>query len=178
MRIRKPSDIPGSDITPENVFLNRRRFMQQSAVLGAGLGLSTQSNAGLQADDGITPEVIATNYNNFYEFGTDKSDPVQYAHNLTIDPWTVTVSGEANKTGKFAFEDIVKGLTPEERIYRFRCVEAWSMVVPWQGIELKSILQQFEPTSNAKYVEFKTLVRPSEMRGQGGYLSSIDWALC
>jgi sulfoxide reductase catalytic subunit YedY len=179
MLIRKPPDIPGSEITPESVYLNRRQFLQQSAVLGvgmgAGMGLSAQAVAGLQADDSVTPEVIATTYNNFYEFGTDKSDPAQYAHNLTTDPWTVTVSGEANKTGKFAFEDIIKGLTSEERIYRFRCVEAWSMVVPWQGIELKSILQQFEPTSKAKFVEFKTLVRPSEMRGQGGFFSSIDW---
>lgn len=85
------------------------------------------------------------------------------------------MSGEAKKTGKFAFEDIIKGLTSEERIYRFRCVEAWSMVVPWQGIPLKVILEQFEPNGDAKYVEFKTLVRPSEMRGQNGYFSSIDW---
>ena len=178
MLIRKAPRIPGSEITPEGVYLNRRRFIQQSALLGAGVGAGLTGpavQAGLQPDHDITPEELATRYNNLYEFCTDKRDPAQYAHNLTTDPWTVRVSGEANKTGKFAFEDIIKGLTAEERIYRFRCVEAWSMVVPWEGIPLKSILEQFEPTGKAKFVEFKTLVRPSEMRGQNGYFSSIDW---
>jgi sulfoxide reductase catalytic subunit YedY len=182
MLIRKPSDVLSSEITAENIYHKRRDFMSSSAVIGggllagaAGVGLSAPASAALQADDTVTPEAIATSYNNFYEFGTDKSDPAEYAHALTTDPWTVTVSGEAKKTGEFAFEDIVKGMTSEERIYRFRCVEAWSMVVPWQGIPLKAILEQFEPNGNAKYVEFKTLVRPSEMRGQNGYFSSIDW---
>lgn len=174
MLIRKPADIPSYEITPESAYLNRRRFITAAGTLAAG-ALTTPAWAGLQPDDDITPEQIATTYNNFYEFGTDKSDPARYAHNLTTDPWSVKVSGEANKTGEFAFEDIVKGLTAEERIYRFRCVEAWSMVVPWEGIPLKSILEQFEPTSNAKYVEFKTLVRPSEMRGQRSLFSNIDW---
>ena len=116
-----------------------------------------------------------TSYNNFYEFGTDKSDPVNHAHNMVVEPWTVKVSGRANKTGQFSYEDIVKGFVPEERVYRFRCVEAWSMVVPWLGIPLKKILEQFEPHGDAKYVEFKTLYRPSEMRGQRSYFSSIDW---
>lgn len=175
MLIKKPIDIPTSQITPEHSYLNRRTFIAQSGVVGAGLALSGSVRAGLQPDDDITPEKIATSYNNFYEFGTDKSDPAQYAHSLTTDPWRVTVSGEANKTGEFEFSDIINGLTPEERIYRLRCVEAWSMVVPWEGIPLKSILQQFEPTGNAKFVEFKTLVRPAEMPGQRAIFNSIDW---
>jgi methionine sulfoxide reductase catalytic subunit len=175
MLIRKPSDIPGSEITPERIFLNRRQWLKNSGVIASGIALPLSVQAGLQADDTITPERIATTYNNFYEFGTGKDDPARHAHNLTTNPWTVSVSGEAKKTGEFAFEDIIKGLIPQERIYRFRCVEAWSMVVPWQGIELRKILEQFEPNGNAKYVEFKTLVRPSEMRGQRDVFTNIDW---
>ena len=175
-------DLPSSEITSESSFLNRRQFIGKSGLSAGALGLSalglaapSSAKAGLQSDDDITPEEIVTTYNNFYEFGTGKNDPAQYAHEMTIDPWAVEVSGAAKKTGKFAFEDLIKGLTAEERIYRFRCVEAWSMVVPWMGIPLKDILEQFEPTGDAKYVEFRTLVRPSEMRGQRGFFSSIDW---
>jgi sulfoxide reductase catalytic subunit YedY len=183
MLIGKSDKIKSSEITPETAYLNRRQFMGRSATLGAGaiagatagLGASTAAQAGLQSDDTITPERIITSYNNFYEFGTDKGDPVKYAHELSTDPWSVKVSGEAKKTGEFAYEDIIKGLTAEERVYRFRCVEAWSMVVPWMGIPLKAILDQFEPTGDARYVEFKTLYRPSEMRGQKAVFSTIDW---
>ena len=175
MLIRKPDRILGSEITPETVYYNRRQFMAASSAGLASLALPTMAKAGLQEDDEITPEEIVTQYNNFYEFGTDKGDPAAYAHEMTTDPWSVTVSGEANKTGTFAFEDIIKGLDVEERVYRFRCVEAWSMVVPWMGIPLKDVLAQFEPTGNAKFVEFETLYRPSEMRGQQGFFSSIDW---
>ena len=137
MLIRKPAYIPGSEITPETIYKQRRKFMGQSVALIAGSGLTGRApsvQAGLQKDDDITPEQIVTQYNNFYEFGTDKSDPYANAGALTTDPWTVSVSGEAKKTGDFAFEDIIKGLTQEERIYRFRCVEAWSMVVPWLSL--------------------------------------------
>ncbi len=175
MLTRKVPKIRSSEITSESIYLTRRKFVQQGVIAGAGLSFGSHANAGLQSNDDITPERIVTSYNNFYEFGTDKSDPAKNAHQLTTDPWTVNVSGEAKKTGKFAFEDIVAGLDRQERIYRFRCVEAWSMVVPWVGISLKEILQQFEPNGNAKYVEFKTLVRPSEMPGQRGIFSSIDW---
>ena len=171
----KPAPIPSSEITPEALFLNRRAFIKNGAVLAAGASVAAPAIAGLQSDDDITPERIATSYNNFYEFGTDKGDPARYAHELTTDPWRVTVSGEAGKTGEFEFADIIKGMTVEERIYRFRCVEAWSMVVPWMGIPLKKILQQFEPTGNARYVEFKTLLRPAEMRGQRSFFSGIEW---
>ena len=175
MLIRKPNPILGSEITPETVYHNRRQFMTASAAGFASLALPSIAMGGLQEDDEITPENIVTQYNNFYEFGTDKSDPAAYAHEMTTDPWSVKVSGEANKTGTFAFEDIIKGFDVEERVYRFRCVEAWSMVVPWMGIPLKDVLAQFEPTGNAKFVEFETLYRPSEMRGQQGFFSSIDW---
>ena len=133
----RPTSIPSSEITPEEVYLNRRAFMQKSVLLAAGTSLAMPAVAGLQPDDDITPEAIATSYNNFYEFGTDKGDPARYAHALTTDPWRVTVSGEAAKTGEFEFSDIIKGMAVEERIYRLRCVEAWSMVVPWMGIQLK-----------------------------------------
>jgi sulfoxide reductase catalytic subunit YedY len=175
MLIRKPPAIPSSEITPEQIYRDRRRFITAGAAGLATAALSPILQAGLQPDDTVTPESIVTQYNNFYEFGTDKSDPAAYAHEMTTDPWTVTVSGEANKTGEFAFEDIIKGMDVEERIYRFRCVEAWSMVVPWMGIPLKDVLAQFEPTGNAKFVEFETLYRPEEMRGQRGFFSSIDW---
>jgi sulfoxide reductase catalytic subunit YedY len=94
---------------------------------------------------------------------------------LTIDPWSVGVAGEANRTGTFALEDLLKGLTEEDRVYRFRCVEAWSMVVPWRGVPLKALLEKFEPTGKAKFVEFTTLKRPSEMRGQRSLFTGIDW---
>ena len=178
MLIRKPTDIPSSEITSETIYLQRRKFMGQSAAIiaAAGFGLPAPIvKAGLQEDDDVTPEQIVTQYNNFYEFGTGKSDPFENAGALTTDPWTVSVSGDAKKTGDFAFEDIIKGLTPQERIYRFRCVEAWSMVVPWMGIPLKQVLEQFEPTGDAKYVVFKTLYRPEEMVGQRSFFSSIDW---
>jgi sulfoxide reductase catalytic subunit YedY len=175
MLIRNPPHVASSEITPEAVYLGRRRFMAQSLAVGAGLGLGLPVSAGLQPDDQLTPESIVTSYNNFYEFGTAKTDPAEHAHALTTDPWSVKVSGEANKAGEFAYEDIIRGFDAEERVYRFRCVEAWSMVVPWLGIPLKDVLQRFEPTGNAKYVEFKTLLRPSEMVGQRGVFSSIDW---
>ncbi len=176
MLIKTQPSIPASEITSETAYLNRRKFLAgTAAAVGGSLVAAPGAYAGLQEDDEITPEAIVTSYNNFYEFGTGKSDPAEYAHALTTDPWTVKVSGHAKKTGEFAYEDIVKGLTPEERVYRFRCVEAWSMVVPWLGIPMKRILEQFEPTGDAKYVRFETLVRPSEMRGQRGFFSNIDW---
>ncbi|HAL42625.1 MAG TPA: protein-methionine-sulfoxide reductase catalytic subunit MsrP [Gammaproteobacteria bacterium] len=175
MLIKKSTRISSTEITPESVYRSRRDFIGKSAALIAGAGLLGRANAGLQPDDELTPEEIVTQYNNFYEFGTDKGDPVKHAGALTTDPWTVTVSGAANKTGEFAYEEVVKGLVAEERVYRFRCVEAWSMVVPWLGIPLVDILKQFEPTGSAKYVEFKTLYRPEEMPGQNSFFSSIDW---
>ncbi len=114
-----------------------------------------------------------TTYNNFYEFGTDKADPVRRSGKFKTQPWTVTVSGEAAKTGTFTLEDILKPHALEERVYRLRCVEAWSMVVPWVGFPLGDLLRRFEPTSKAKYVAFKTVLRPSEMPGQR--FPVLDW---
>lgn len=180
MLIAKPADIPSHEITPEAVFWSRRRFMQGVAagsalVATGGPAFAALSADGRNTDEALTPEAIVTGYNNFYEFGMDKSDPARYSDRLTTRPWSVKVSGEATRTGEFDIEDLVKGLTPEERIYRFRCVEAWSMVVPWMGIPLKDILTRLEPTSNAKYVELTTLLRPSEMPGQKSLFTSIDW---
>ena len=176
MLIRKPDSIPGSEITPEATYLSRRRFVRDLSIGSVGLAAANIVRANIKPlDEPLTPEKIITSYNNFYEFGTDKGDPVRHAHQLTTTPWKVKVTGEVAKPGEYDYEDLVKGLTPEERVYRFRCVEAWSMVVPWMGIPLKPLLQRLEPTGNAKYVEFTTLVRPSEMPGQRSLFTGIDW---
>jgi sulfoxide reductase catalytic subunit YedY len=179
--IRKPNDIPSSEITPEQHFHDRRSLVRALGLAaGAALvpGTIRAKAPPFEApgiEEPLTPEEIVTGFNNFYEFGTDKSDPVRHAHRLTTTPWRVKVSGEAGKTGEFDYEDLIAGLTAEERIYRFRCVEAWSMVVPWQGIPLGRILDRLEPNSNARFVEFTTLYRPEEMPGQKAIFSSIDW---
>lgn len=182
MLIKKPSDIKSSEITDQKHYKNRRKFIQ------AGLGLSAaaaipglwlppavqaarEKLAGVKktafgSDLKLTSYDDVTTYNNFYEFGTDKSDPAKYAHTLKPGPWTVTVEGEVGKPGQYNFEDLVKASTLEERIYRFRCVEAWSMVIPWVGISLADMIKRFEPTSRAKYVEFTTLYDPKQMPGQ------------
>ena len=168
MRIHKTQKISSNEITPESIFHDRRSFIGKSIALASGslAMLPSLSFSGLHEDDAITPEKIVTSYNNFYEFGTDKSDPANYADDLSVDPWTVTVSGRAKKTGKFAFEDITKGLIPEERVYRFRCVEAWSMVIPWVGIPLVDIIKTFKPLSSATHVKFETLHDRKRMPGQ------------
>ncbi len=128
-----------------------------------------------RADDPLTPYQDVTSYNNFYEFGTGKKDPASLAKDFVTDPWSLTVEGEAEKTGKFTLEDILKPHAIEERIYRFRCVEAWSMVVPWLGFSLADLLRRFQPTSKAKYVLFETLHDPKRMIGQRSQFSLIDW---
>ena len=187
MLIKPPADIKPSEITPEAIYRSRRRFLGGSAAAAAGIvagpavGLPASWLAerdlapGIDIGEELTSESDATQYNNFYEFGTDKSDPARYAHEMTVDPWTVKVSGEVAKPGEIGLEDMLAGIDLEERIYRLRCVEAWSMVIPWIGFPVKKLLDKFEPTGNAKYVEFKTLVRPEEMRGQRALFSSIDW---
>ena len=187
MFIKPGADIKPSEITPEHVYRSRRKFMAESLAL-AGVGTAVPAAAlpaawlaerTVAADEpmgeAMTSERDATMYNNFYEFGSDKGDPAEHAHALTVDPWTVEVSGEVAKPGKIGLEDMLSGIDLEERIYRLRCVEAWSMVIPWIGFPLKKVIDKFEPTGNAKYVEFKTLKRPDEMRGQRSYFSSIDW---
>jgi len=180
--------IHSSEITPEPVFLNRRSLIKSAGGLASAAVASSMApaKASTQAlayapagdrslEDELTPFNAVTSYNNFYEFGTDKDDPARYAESMTIDPWSVKVGGLVNQPGQLHLEDLLTGFDLEERIYRFRCVEAWSMVVPWMGIPLKNILQQFEPTGDAKYVVFKTLYRPEEMVGQRSFFSSIDW---
>jgi len=175
MRPRLPAAPRWYEISNEQWVLNRREFAKATGLGLLASALPSVSHASLQPDDEVTPEGIVTQYNNFYEFGMDKGDPAENAHKLTTEPWTVEVAGEAAKTGKFSIEDVLKGLTVEERIYRFRCVEAWSMVVPWQGISLRKVLEKFEPNGNAKFVEFTTLKRPTEMVGQRASFSGIDW---
>jgi len=185
MIIRRPrpedyARILPSEITPEATYLNRRQVLKAAVAAGliAGVGLeSAPSRAALTKLNYTHNDKFSviekpnsfediTNYNNYYEFGTDKSDPAANAGNFKPTPWSIKVGGEAETTGNFTLEDILKPHALEERIYRFRCVEAWSMVIPWVGFPLKDLLARFKPTSKAKYVAFKTIVRPSEMPGQ------------
>ena len=183
MLIKPPADIKPSEITPESVYNSRRRFLQASAAIAAlpAAALPTswlaerQVRAAQAIGEELTSESDATRYNNFYEFGSDKDDPAQHAHEMTVDPWTVEVAGEVARPGKIGLEELLAGIDLEERIYRLRCVEAWSMVIPWIGLPVKKVLDRFGPTGSAKFVEFRTLHRPEEMRGQRSYLSSIDW---
>ncbi|MDG1170232.1 MAG: protein-methionine-sulfoxide reductase catalytic subunit MsrP [Sulfitobacter sp.] len=151
------------DVTPEAAFMNRRQVM---AGLAAGVGLAGVGGAA-HAQDVLVPNSYEdiTQYNNYYEFGTGKDDPAANAHRLTTAPWTVKIDGLVDAPGDYAFGDIMKAMTIEERIYRFRCVEAWSMVIPWNGFELADLLQMVGVQSGAKYVAFETALRPDEMPG-------------
>nr|WP_232219949.1 protein-methionine-sulfoxide reductase catalytic subunit MsrP [Pseudogulbenkiania sp. MAI-1] len=175
MLIKKPSDIPPSEITPEPVYLNRRAFM----LGAAGLLLSAETLAALAARKSplSTSEPLnslkdITSYNNYYEFGTDKADPAANAGRLKTRPWNVVVDGDVMKPRSFGIEELLK-FPQEERIYRLRCVEGWSMVIPWIGFPLASLLKQVQPTGKAKYVAFETLQRPAEMPGQQRRV--LDW---
>lgn len=194
MKKFRPFDYPqidSSEITPESVWLNRRNLIK-AATAGAGIAAMgetlakgsepvplnyspAQDGTPSKAKEDLTPYDAATTYNNFYEFGTDKSDPARYSDAMTTDPWEIKVYGLVNKPGKLHLEDIMSGFDLEERIYRFRCVEAWSMVVPWIGFPLSKLLERFDPKAEGKYVEFKTLYRRSEMRGTRSFTSVIDW---
>ena len=179
--IRRAADVPSSEITPESLYLGRREFLAALGVLGlnalpavrrAPPGVRQQEPQapgkpyGLQKDDLPTPWEDVTGYNNFYEFGTDKEDPKANAQAFRTRPWTVTVDGLVNKPAQYALEDFIKPSALEDRIYRHRCVEAWSMVVPWRGFPLADVLRRAEPTSQAKYVAFTTLHDPRQMPGQ------------
>jgi len=169
------SKLSYSQVTPKADFLNRRQIMAGVASLGIAPMLAGQANAkslafaksDYKVDADITPQDAATTYNNYYEFGTGKTDPAKYAGVLTTDPWSVEIGGLVNNPGKFALEDILKDVNLEERIYRFRCVEAWSMVVPWIGFQLSDLIAKADPMGDAKYVAFETLNRPDEMPGIG-----------
>jgi methionine sulfoxide reductase catalytic subunit len=186
MLIRTPADIRPSEITPEAIYQQRREFLRAGALAGCGLvtgsgfGFSTGGEpsvtetptlAGVvkgpfSTDEAQTPFTDATSYNNFYEFGTGKSDPAAQAGSLVTRPWTVTVSGACEAPGEYHYEDIIREQQLEERIYRLRCVEAWSMVIPWVGIPLAKVLERFRPDSRARFVAFRTLHDPQQMPGQ------------
>jgi sulfoxide reductase catalytic subunit YedY len=187
MLIRRPPDIPESEVTDEGLYINRRQFIRRAATAGAGLGLAATvpplaacgSDAGAAGsavamlDDELTPYDVVTSYNNFYEYGTGKDDPAKNAHTLNPRPWTITVEGECNKPGVYDVEDLLKRYPAEERIYRLRCVEAWSMVIPWLGFPLGDFINDLEPTSRAQFVELRTLYDPEQMPGQRRAV--LDW---
>jgi len=217
MIIKTRKAIPSSEITPENVYRNRRKFLKDSAniALGAaGAGMlspaamaqtgdalfarapadinlaskpqwlvekvaartDAPASGPYNTDEALTPFEDVTTYNNFYEFGTGKGDPSSNARDFQVEPWTVEVAGECAKPGSYTLEDILKPHTFEERVYRMRCVEAWSMVVPWVGFSLGDLLGRFEPNGNARYVAFQTLVDPDQMPAQRSRFASIDWS--
>ncbi|WP_370229167.1 protein-methionine-sulfoxide reductase catalytic subunit MsrP [Cognatishimia sp.] len=171
MAYRWKNDLTHDDVTPHAAFMNRRQIMAGLA----GAGLATTVGAGQAKAATLEPDSfeVITTYNNFYEFGTGKDDPAKNAHTLTTSPWTVKIDGLVDNPGDYSFEDIMSKMTIEERIYRFRCVEAWSMVVPWNGFELADLLNMAGVKSRAKYVAFETLVRPEEMPGQR--FRTLDW---
>ena len=189
MLIRKPDDIASSEITDEKQYLNRRSFIVAAGAAGAAAvgaawagGMLSPPVLGARGDvagdgaqaarypaqegDKLNSYEDITSYNNFYEFGTDKDDPKAHAHALRTRPWTIEVTGLVKRPATYHFEDLVKPHKLQDRVYRLRCVEAWSMVIPWQGIPLAEMIRRFEPLPSAKYVAFTTLLRPSEMPGQ------------
>lgn len=214
MLIKKASDILPSEITPESVYQDRRRFIGGgvSLTLGAmagglslpvsaqGDGLRARAPSDLQrsapaswwepkfssikpastaggfaTNEALTPYRDVVSYNNFYEFGTDKGDPARYSGDFKTDPWSVAIEGEVDKPGVYTLEDILKPHDLEERIYRLRCVERWSMVIPWVGFPLADLIKRFQPTSKAKYVEFFTLQDANSFPGQRSRFTTIEW---
>jgi methionine sulfoxide reductase catalytic subunit len=180
MLIRKPPDVRSSEITPKRLYLGRRQMLgllsmaTVSALTGSadaetdpkhGTPLHVTSKM-VTTSDALTPYAAVTGYNNFYEFGIDKDDPTRNASAFTPLPWSVTVDGDCAKPGTYTLEDIVRPHSLEERIYRMRCVEGWSMVIPWVGFPLRDLLKRFEPNGNASFVEFTSVLRPTEMVGQ------------
>jgi sulfoxide reductase catalytic subunit YedY len=195
-RIRRLPEPPASEITPEALYLRRRDFLRGSALAAGALLLPGCAEAETQeahaadaarelralenlrpgpfgTDEERTPYADATRYNNFYEFGTGKEDPARYAGSLRPEPWSVVIDGEVAKPGRVPLETLLAPHPLEERVYRLRCVEAWSMVIPWVGFPLGDLLRRFEPTSDAKYVAFETLVDPEQMPGQRRAV--LDW---
>lgn len=186
-KYRFPQPAP-SEITPARVWHERRRLMAAGAMLAGGLAspvavsgarasslaaLAAKPNPEFMSVEKITEYVQATTYNNFYEFGMDKSDPERYAGQMKVSPWSVRIEGEVAKPGVFSIEDLLALQPMQERIYRMRCVEGWSMVIPWIGYPLSALLNQVQPTGNGKYVEFITDMQPDVMRGLSS--SVINW---
>jgi methionine sulfoxide reductase catalytic subunit len=185
MLIKPRSDIKSSEITDKKLYLNRREFIRTTTgtavaaaagMIGAealveakgaphGRKLPNIKKGAPSPDEKLNSWEDITSYNNYYEFGTDKSDPAATSGKFKTEPWTVTIDGECNKKGVWNLEDVLKGETLEERVYRHRCVEAWSMVIPWVGFPLANLIKRCEPTSKAKFVEFSTLYDPKQMPG-------------
>ncbi len=190
MLIKKPADIRPSEITSKDNYLNRRDFIRAGSIAGAvslvgpalgamvpderGAKLKNVGRSEFSTDEAPNSYEDVTTYNNFYEFGTSKADPALNSQDFDARPWSITVEGHAEKTGTFYFEDFIKPFDLEERIYRMRCVEAWSMVIPWVGISLADVVKHYQPTSRAKYVAFETLHDPVRMPGQKNRWS-LDW---
>jgi len=172
MLIRRPPDIPSREITPERAYLNRRAFLAAATVAAGGIaapGLLAAAGASRgrrPEDDPLTPYEDVTTYNNYYEFGTGKDDPSRNAVDFQPRPWSVEIGGEVARPATYDLEDILRRFPSQERIYRMRCVEAWSMVIPWQGFPLRDLLNWVQPTSRARFVEFTTLFAPDRMPGQ------------
>jgi sulfoxide reductase catalytic subunit YedY len=176
MLILRSHDIRPSEITDEALFWNRRRFLGAAAgavVAAVAPPLPSALLPAAPGDDELTPYDDITSYNNFYEFGLDKRDPSRHAHSLRTRPWSMVVDGEVHKPQTLAIEDVLRRYTAEERVYRLRCVEGWSMVIPWLGFELNRLLKDVEPTSQAKFVAFTTLHDPERMPGQR--TGVLDW---
>ena len=183
MLIKTLQDPSEADVTPYALYRERRRFIQAGVAAAATLGFPWLAQAKLtlgaispdrfSTDEEKTPYKDVTTYNNFYEFGTSKSDPAIRSEHLVTDPWSVAVEGECDTPGSVTIEDILKNHALEERIYRLRCVEGWSMVIPWVGFPLADFIKRFQPNSNAKYVEFQTLEDEKMMPGQRRHV--LDW---
>ncbi|WFU10276.1 protein-methionine-sulfoxide reductase catalytic subunit MsrP [Rhizobium sp. CB3090] len=179
----RPPKIASSEITPRSVYLRRREFL--TAAAGAGLAIASGKSAfaatlnatksNYTVDEKLTPLKDVTTYNNFYEFGLDKADPARLSGNFKPRPWTVKVDGMVGKPGTFDIDALIKEFPTEERVYRMRCVEAWSMVIPWDGFPLSALLDKVEPLGSAKFIAFETVVRPEEMPGQSGVFQSLNW---
>ena len=177
MLIKRPSKIKSSEITDQATFEQRRILLKAAAGLGIGSafpGFAMSKSASVEENDlELTPYKHVTTYNNFYEFGLGKKDPARKSHTLRTRPWTIRVDGECEKPGEIGIEDILSRFDQEERIYRFRCVEAWAMVVPWLGFSLADFIKTFAPTSKARYVVFETLFDKEQMPGQRRNI--LDW---
>ncbi len=190
--IKRLLKVPSSEVTPEELYLNRREFLKAAGIAATGLvvgpALGTAlAQAGVGGADDVASELLGldrtdealtsfesvTTYNNFYEFGVGKGDPARNAHTLVTRPWTVTIDGAVERPGEYDLDDLLANVTIEERVYRMRCVEAWSMVIPWQGFMLRDLIARVEPTSKARYVAFTTLYDPDQMPGQRRRI--LDW---
>jgi sulfoxide reductase catalytic subunit YedY len=182
--VKTGNDIPASEITPRSLYLNRREFVTGAGTSAVALAaIAPIEAASLQfgqsplssRDEPLTALKDVTSYNNYYEFGTGKEDPAAYGSALQTSPWSVSVDGLVAEPATYDVADLIKGIALEERVYRMRCVEGWSMVIPWIGVPLADVLKRIEPLGSAKYVAFETLVRPTEMRGQRGLFQPLPW---